>query len=89
MRGKGILAVAASDGCSAAISSEGRLYTWGSGLAGQLGHGHVFSITEPKPINVFDSLGLKIVQVGGLEVEWQRVCSTLGVYRNMETYTVL
>lgn len=49
-------AVATSDGCSAAVTSEGTLYTWGSGLAGQLGHGHTFPVTYPKVVaSLFDS----------------------------------
>lgn len=50
LRGKGVKAVACGDGCTAAISSEGKLYSWGQGLAGQLGHGHAFRVTEPKVV---------------------------------------
>ncbi|MEW5304415.1 MAG: hypothetical protein WDW36_007026 [Sanguina aurantia] len=53
MRGKGIKAVACSEGCTAAISSDGRMYTWGSGMAGQLGHGNMFRLPEPKLLSIF------------------------------------
>ena len=34
-----VVAVAAGEGCSAAVTSGGELYTWGAGRAGRLGHG--------------------------------------------------
>ena len=62
MRGKGIQSVACSDGCSAAIASNGWLYTWGSGAAGQLGHGDAFPVVEPKRVIAFGD-EVKIHQV--------------------------
>lgn len=35
------------------VSTDGRVYTWGWGLAGQLGHGNCFMLTEPKPVAFF------------------------------------
>ncbi|KAK9818108.1 hypothetical protein WJX72_007263 [[Myrmecia] bisecta] len=35
---------------SAAIVSDGRLFTWGDGLCGKLGHGGVDSVSEPRPV---------------------------------------
>lgn len=64
MRGKGIKAVSCSEGCTAAISSDGRMYTWGSGMAGQLGHGNMFRLPEPKLLSIFGD-EVVIEQVGG------------------------
>ncbi|GAX81426.1 hypothetical protein CEUSTIGMA_g8856.t1 [Chlamydomonas eustigma] len=62
MWGKGIQMAACSDGCSAAISSAGQLFTWGSNSAGQLGHGDTFPVVEPKKLLAFGN-GVKILQV--------------------------
>ena len=62
MRGKGVQSVSCSDGCTAAISSSGLLYTWGENSAGQLGHGHVFGIVEPKRVMGLGQ-GVKVRQV--------------------------
>lgn len=65
MRGKGIQSVACSDGCSAAIASNGWLYTWGSGAAGQLGHGDAFPVVEPKRVMAFgDEVKIHQVRTG-------------------------
>lgn len=72
MRGKGIKAVACSEGCTAAISSDGRMYTWGSGMAGQLGHGNMFRLPEPKLLSIFgDEVIIEQVRLG-----W--TCHSLG-----------
>lgn len=65
MRGKGIKAVACSEGCTAAITSDGRMYTWGSGMAGQLGHGNMFRLPEPKLLSIFgDEVVIEQVSCG-------------------------
>ncbi len=79
LRGKGVYSVCVSDGCSAAISIDGRLYTWGSGTAGQLGHGHHFGLPEPKPVPFFAD-GIKVVQVrcsAGVSFSWFCTCHVL------------
>eukprot|EP00798_Chlamydomonas_sp_ICE-L_P011987 gene11987-15081_t len=62
LRGKGIHTVCCSDGCSAAVSSDGKLYSWGSGTSGQLGHGHHFHQHQPKLVNFFHDAAINIVQ---------------------------
>lgn len=50
MSGKGVRAVAAGEGSTAAISADMRLYMWGTGRAGQLGNGYAFPVAEPAPV---------------------------------------
>ena len=66
LRGKGVYTVSCSDGCSAAITAEGGLYTWGDGSGGQLGHGHHFGVPEPKQVPHFAEAGIKVAQVRAL-----------------------
>lgn len=35
---------------SAAVSSNGKLFTWGDGLCGKLGHGGVEGCNEPRQV---------------------------------------
>jgi hypothetical protein len=58
-----VLSTSASDSCTAAVTSRGNLYTWGKGLAGQLGHGDAVPVTMPKLVSSFVSEGLRIAQV--------------------------
>lgn len=58
-----VLALAASDGCTAAITGDGSLYTWGSGLAGQLGHGLAGGCPFPKPVSTFADAAARVVGV--------------------------
>ncbi len=61
-----VLAACASDSSSAAITSEGKLYTWGSNAAGQLGHGEGLAfvpVTQPKLVRALYDAGLRVSQV--------------------------
>ena len=44
--------VACGHYCTAAVTSDGALYTWGKGERGQLGHGHVRDVIEPARVGV-------------------------------------
>lgn len=55
------LQVACGDHHSAALSADGRLFTWGRGKYGQLGHGHYNNLSKPKLVTALR--GLHIVQV--------------------------
>ena len=58
-----VIHVSATDGCTAALTSEGAVYTWGSGLAGQLGHGTLGPCTMPKLVSHFCDAGLRVMSV--------------------------
>jgi hypothetical protein len=54
----------ASHSHTAAITSEGRLYTWGCGLAGQLGHGaDAHLVTHPQLVRGLSSAGMRVTHV--------------------------
>ena len=50
LRGEGIVDLAAGYGHVAGISDAGDVWTWGTGLHGQLGHGDLENQAEPKLI---------------------------------------
>ena len=43
--------VACGHYCTAAVTSNGSLYTWGKGEHGQLGHGHYANVVEPERVS--------------------------------------
>lgn len=57
----GLRAIACNDNTTAAIDRTGRLYTWGWGAAGQLGHGRSLTVYEPKLVRSLD--GCQVMQV--------------------------
>ncbi|XP_053602363.1 uncharacterized protein ca [Plodia interpunctella] len=57
-----VVAVAAGHYHSAAIDLGGRLYTWGWGIHGQLGHGNIDDVWKPKLVAKFQ--GRKVLSVG-------------------------
>ena len=61
-----IVAVAAGDSNSAAVSVNGSLYTWGNGAAGRLGHGDVLRHVVPTEVT---SAGARIGRCRGLPAE--------------------
>ncbi|KAH3766686.1 ADPribosylation factor subfamily protein [Pelomyxa schiedti] len=63
---KGIKIVLASAGSnhSLAVDSEGRLYSWGCGLAGQLGHADEVSVRIPKMLTFFSTYKVREVSCG-------------------------
>ena len=50
---------------AAAITNEGKLYTWGTGFCGQLGHGSAESKQEPTCVSgLLEGLAIKEVFCG-------------------------
>lgn len=49
-QGKHIKDIACGSSHSAAITSNGELYTWGQGDSGRLGHGDTANQTRPKQV---------------------------------------
>jgi alpha-tubulin suppressor-like RCC1 family protein len=48
--------------------TSGRLFTWGSGEAGQLGHGELDDIWNPRHLSVFDKKAVQMVACGSFHV---------------------
>ena len=44
--------VSCGHNCTAAVTTDGSLYTWGKGNRGQLGHGHTADFIEPERVRV-------------------------------------
>ncbi|KAJ8681467.1 hypothetical protein QAD02_017254 [Eretmocerus hayati] len=61
LRSRRVRDIACGSGHSAAIASNGELYTWGLGEYGRLGHGDTASHTRPKLVEAL--LGQRVVQV--------------------------
>ena len=61
LKSKRIRDIACGSGHSAAIASNGELYTWGLGEYGRLGHGD--TVTHLKPKLVEELVGKRVVQV--------------------------
>ncbi|GLI65760.1 hypothetical protein VaNZ11_009375 [Volvox africanus] len=57
----GVVQVAAGENHSAALTADGRLYTWGRGKYGQLGHGDWGN--RPRPVQVASLRGIRTKQV--------------------------
>lgn len=60
----GLLAIAAGDQHSAAISSNNELYTWGCGAYYRLGHGLTFDELTPKKVEVLEDVYVTQVSCG-------------------------
>ena len=52
LQGKHVREIACGTGHSAAITTNGELYTWGQGDHGRLGHGDKVSQPKPKQVSV-------------------------------------
>lgn len=61
LAGKTIVAIAAGDGFSMALSVDGEVFTWGSGNQGRLGTGQ--DADCPVPVRVIGLTGKKIVKI--------------------------
>ena len=61
LRGKQVVEVSAGGAHSAAITALGRLYTWGKGRYGRLGHGDYDDQLKPKMVDALKSY--KVTQV--------------------------
>ncbi len=56
LQGKHVREVSCGSGHSAAITTNGELYTWGQGDHGRLGHGDDASQAKPKHVSVFTQI---------------------------------
>ena len=76
LRGKQVVEVSAGGAHSAAITALGRLYTWGKGRYGRLGHGDYDDQLKPKMVDALKSY--KVTQVRNLFnfplIVWYRFC---------------
>ena len=75
-----IVQVFASKHHSLALSVDGRLFSWGHGKAGRLGHGSEDSFPEPTLITLLSDLGICIVAVSTAENHTLAVDSNGDVY---------
>lgn len=50
LQGKHVKEIACGSGHSAAITTNGELYTWGQGSHGRLGHGDTANQSKPKQV---------------------------------------
>lgn len=74
LKQKKIRDVACGSAHSAAISSQGELYTWGLGEYGRLGHGDNNTLLKPKMIQKL--VGKRVVQVACGSRDAQTLCLT-------------
>lgn len=51
LQGKHVKEIACGSGHSAAITTNGELYTWGQGDHGRLGHGDTSNQSKPKQVS--------------------------------------
>jgi len=61
MDGKTATAIAAGNGHSVALTSDGKVYAWGWGQFGQLGNGTIWSFPGPQPVDMSGALLNKTV----------------------------
>ena len=60
-----VVSVAAGEGHTLAVTGCGRLYTWGDGRRGQLGHGAYYSFLVPKMVDAAAFGGSLVVMAAG------------------------
>eukprot|EP01102_Stenamoeba_stenopodia_P014748 TRINITY_DN493_c0_g1_i2.p1 TRINITY_DN493_c0_g1~~TRINITY_DN493_c0_g1_i2.p1 ORF type:complete len:1112 (+),score=366.40 TRINITY_DN493_c0_g1_i2:185-3520(+) len=63
-KGLKIQKIACGEGHSLALSSQGRVYSWGVGREGQLGHGSFNSIGKPKALQTLFGVPIKDIECG-------------------------
>eukprot|EP01012_Entosiphon_sulcatum_P012277 TRINITY_DN17670_c0_g1_i1.p1 TRINITY_DN17670_c0_g1~~TRINITY_DN17670_c0_g1_i1.p1 ORF type:complete len:456 (-),score=38.97 TRINITY_DN17670_c0_g1_i1:11-1378(-) len=61
---EGVVDVSAGEGCSAAVTAEGELFTWGSGRGGRLGHGGATNFAVPTKVKALAKHRVRHVAVG-------------------------
>ena len=61
--GVGVAQIAAGDNHSASLSASGRVYTWGRGKYGALGHRDVDNRSRPTPVQALDDAGVRCEQI--------------------------
>ena len=59
-----ICGLAARDGFGAVVSAEGKVYTWGSGADGRLGHGDADGCLIPKQVQAIAEVRMRAVAAG-------------------------
>ncbi|XP_077975128.1 E3 ubiquitin-protein ligase HERC2-like isoform X2 [Styela clava] len=74
LRGVEVVDISAGGSHSAAISSRGKLYTWGKGRYGRLGHGDSEDRLKPKMVEVLDGYHVRCVACGSGDA--QTLCVT-------------
>ena len=62
--GATVASVACGGKHSAAVTDDGKVYTWGSGFCGQLGHGNAESKAAPTLVEALASVSMKMVSCG-------------------------
>ena len=60
LQGKHVKDIACGSSHSAAITSNGELYTWGQGAHGRLGHGDKADQPKPKQVCMHGGLALTV-----------------------------
>ncbi|XP_063677273.1 E3 ubiquitin-protein ligase HERC2-like isoform X2 [Bolinopsis microptera] len=76
LRGKQVIEVSAGGAHSAAITTLGRLYTWGKGRYGRLGHGDYDDQLKPKMVEALKTY--KVTQVACGSGDAQTLCISEG-----------
>ncbi|KNC53023.1 UVB-resistance protein UVR8 [Thecamonas trahens ATCC 50062] len=59
-----LVSISLGDGYGAAVTDDGRLFTWGDGDAGQLGHGGHESVSTPKEVTALAGVTVVAVSMG-------------------------
>lgn len=65
LSGKEIIQASCSVTHFAAVTSKGKLYTWGEGRHGGLGHNDLKCHLKPKKVKAFKDYKVKMVACGG------------------------
>ena len=68
LQGKQVREIACGTGHSAAITTNGELYTWGQGDHGRLGHGDTTNQPKPKQVYIY-TYELLVLLVATIERE--------------------
>ncbi|EKX33045.1 hypothetical protein GUITHDRAFT_148202 [Guillardia theta CCMP2712] len=64
LAGKNVRSIAAGDYHAAAVTSDGKLYTWGYGRSGQLGNGNTVDVSLPVLVRELQNLRVQSVACG-------------------------
>ncbi|KAI8591159.1 regulator of chromosome condensation 1/beta-lactamase-inhibitor protein II [Geranomyces variabilis] len=67
-----IIQIVFGDWHTAALTQNGRLFTWGGGGGGQLGHGSCANENEPRGVEALNSAGWFVFQISA--AGWQTAC---------------
>jgi len=76
LAGKKVMAVAAGDGHSLVLTTEGKVYAWGSGSSGELGNGSASNSTVPVAVDTTGVLnGKTVVAIAARSNQSLALCS--------------